>query len=333
MRGGAPFDPLLFPGAAFYVDTSRSVITRANVVSGTGVSLAKSVDTITLSGAAGLVASHAGGTIYLSGYGAGNNGAFTLLTATTGGGTFTNAAGASESGSGSKTWAVDGQCSGITDLVSGATLTQTGPITDQMAVCTTDNPSGKPTIGSNQSSSTRWLTIDSTAVAGKLNGGGPATWFARFQCRNFSGFGWTPIQHRDTALGTTPASYAAFQTAITATTGRNLTLYQAASAGTTFGLAVTTTFNVGQWYSLACIYDGNVNADWYVDGGFVATTVNSPVRTLIALRSVTIGMFSQAGAGPGSIGGGKIAGLGTWKANLGATRIAALHAYFSGWQP
>jgi len=334
MRGGgvAALAPELFPGAAFYVDTSRSVITKANANSGTGASLTKAGATITLSGATGLVTSHAGGTITLAGYGAGNNGKFTLLTATTGGGTFTNAGGASEAGSGSKTWAMDGQCVGLTDLVSGATLTQPGAITAQMAVCTSDNPTGKPVLGQ-ATTGNRWVSVDDTAIAGKLNGTGPFTWFTYFTPITLTGSGWTVAQYRDTAIGVSPGSMAQFQVVLSANNGRSFYLSTNLANGTTWNMGGTISWTLGQWYSLAARYDGATTADWYVDGAFFASGSASPARTLTALRTVTVGMFAGSNANPSSIGGGKIAGYGVWKSDLGAARIAALHAYYRGWQP
>lgn len=328
------WDPALFPGAAFYVDTSRSAITLANVVSGTGANLTKSGSTITVSGASGLVASHSGGSITLTGYAAGNNGKFTVLTATTGGCTFTNAAGATEAGSGSKGWAVDGQCAGITDLVSGATLTQAGAITTRMAVCTSDNAAGLPVIGQGGTSGTRWLALDDTSVAGKLNGAGPHSWFAYFKPLSFSGSSWSPVMYRDTAVGGgSPASFGQFHVGTLADRGRRLFLQTSGAVSSAWQVADgLTTFNAGTWYSLAAIYDGAGSTAFYVDGAHVVTIAQTP-RTLVALRAIVIGMFSGTGSNPGSIGGGKIAGIGTWNADIGVTRVSELHAYYRGWQP
>lgn len=333
-RPSEAYQPELFEGAALYVDTSRSVITKANVVSGTSANLSKSGSTITLSSGAGLVASHAGGTITLAGYAAGNNGRFTMLTATTNGCTFTNAAGSTEAGSGSKSWGVDGQCTGITDLVSGATLTQAGAITTQLAVNTTENSGALAVLAQGSSSGARWLTLDSTAVAGLMNGSGPATWFTYFKPMNFPGTSWTPLQYRDAIVGSVPGSLALLRAVIAADTGRQLVYTTSAGNSTTWGIAAgATTFVAGTWYSLAARYDGATSTDWYIDGAHVVTASSAPARPLVALRSVTIGIFGGVLANLSSAGSGMLAGVGSWKADIGATRIAELHAYYRGWQP
>jgi len=330
--GRGAFDPALLPGAALFIDTSRSVITKANVVSGTGVSLTKSGSTMTFTGASGFVASHSGGTITLAGYAAGNNGKFSLLTGSTGSGTFTNAAGANESGTAGKTWAVEGQCVGITDLVSGATLTQAGAITSQLAICTSDNAAGHPVIGQTHSGA-RFLTIDSSARAGLLDGSGPSTWFTYFTPRSYTGSPWVVINYRDQIVGTANSSYASLTTATVEANGRSYA--RTALGGATTAWTIPnglTTFTTMLWYSLLAYYDGAGNTDWYINGAYVTTTTGT-VRTLTALRAIVIGLFTGSGANPGAIGGGKIAGLGVWTSNLGAANIAALDAYFRVWQP
>lgn len=324
--------PEQYPGAVLWLDTSRSTITKSNVVSGTGVSLTKSGSTITLTGATGLVPSHAGTTITLGGYGAGNNGKFTLLTATTGGGTFTNAAGASESGSGSKTWIVDGLCTGITDLVTGLTLAQPGAITTQMPVNTSENAAGKPVFSQGASATARYVALANPASLGALNGPGPHTYFSYFSPVTFNS-GLTPLFFRDTAIGVAPGSYAYFSTYGTATTGLALTYYQTSANGTTWYQHDTFNFPAGTWHSLAAVNNGTGTVSFYVDGAYHAQ-MNSIVRSLVSMSTVAFGFQNAAGLiTPGSVGHTKLAGAGAWVGDLGAARIAELHASFRSWQP
>jgi len=332
---GASFSPELIPNAAFYIDTSRSVITRANVISGTAAGLTKTDATVmTLSSGTGLVASYNGGTLILSGYPtAANNGKFTILTAGTGTCTYLNPAGVSESGGGSAAWTVEGQCVGITELVSGLTLTQPGAITAQMSICTSDNAAGKPIVGQ-AVTGTRWVSLDNTTVAGKMNGPGPFSFFWYLKPLTFSGAAFDPLQYRDVSLGTTPVSIATIKGYVASNNGRSFYLATTLATATTHNMPAGLTMVAGTWYSVAGRYDGNTSTDWYLNGAFFGTGTGTPARTVTGQRTVTFGACGGGNsANPGSCGGVKIAGMGVWKGDIGATKIAELDAYFRSWQP
>jgi hypothetical protein len=217
--------------------------------------------------------------------------------------------------------------------VSGYNYTQPGAITTLMPVNTSENPLGKPVMSQGQSNGARFVSLTNPAGIGALNGPGPHSYFAYFSPVTFSGFSLAPMIVRDTAIGVSPNSWGICGVATSATAGFQLTYYQTSANGTSQGAPAGYTIAAGLWHSVAWVNNGAGTVSFYINGAYYGQATGI-VRSLVSVSTISFGLQSGAGlATPANVGHTKLAGAGAWTGDIGAARIAELHAYYRSWQP
>jgi hypothetical protein len=246
-------------------------------------------------------AAYHGGTITLTNYvNAGNNGVFTATAGTTVNTDYVNASGVAEAvgvGVGAQVAAVTGYCNSYTDLVAGRVFSQA-----TAASCFSVNTniiSGKSIIGQ-LNVRTRGLSINSSALAGQLNGTGDFTLFTymRPTAVNASGTTSSWMAFQDT----TPTSLISAKYG--AATAHTLTITNGAGSSSNHTATLSPGLTLDTWQLLAVTYNGSTGvAQWYINGVLAGTSATFTIRTRASLANVFIGYRSTYPSGSGGTTG------------------------------
>lgn len=294
-----PYNPVTDISGLLFFNSYNTGLVPANaipVASGTR-NITGSAPTMTVSIAgSGLADGYNGGTAILSGYvNAGNNGTFTIVTATGTAFTINNPSGVAEIAPVSANVAIVGQCDSYTDLVGGAVFSQ-ATLANKFSVNTSDIP-GKTVISMGQGTAiSRSMSVTSAPLAGQLNGTQDWTFFTYF---------------RPTAIGVSlpTAIWLAFDdsTVDSLVYGRHGSLVTAISCVTADAAGTTTTqtpavspgMTLGAWQLLAITHTGTT-AEVFINGVSHGSVTSGTQRTRASLNRVSVSNRSTGATGLGT---------------------------------
>jgi hypothetical protein len=304
LLAAAPYDPVTDIADLLFFNSYKTAaqvlpISRDSASGATRTITAASGSTWRVSNSLGADnGAYHGGTLTLGNYvNAGNNGAFPV----TGGNTvttdYTNASGAAETvgvGVGAQIAAITGYCNSYTDLLGGYVFAQATAA--QSLAVSTSYAGAHQTLGIVNSLS-RHLGVNSTGLAGQLNGTGDFTLlsYMRPGAVNVSGVpsAWMTFQD---AAGTSR-----IRARYTSATAHTLEIVNAAGNVTTISATLSSGLVLNTWQLLAVVYSGGT-ATWYLNGVAVGSA-SGTVRTRAALANVFLGYRSSYPAGTGGTSG------------------------------